>query len=180
MFPVQTNEADWKAVADALGRPGKLADGTVYRVSFPRSDLSVRSRGVNVEPGLALGSYAAFARYPDTTMVMGDLVVTEEELQRLTSALQDNGISQTAVNKHLLEHTPAIWWAHFEAEGQDPVALARRSGPLWIGPQRHLPPVAPPPTASPASTPRRSTRRWAPGTAPTAASTSSPSRGRRG
>jgi len=123
--PVQTNEADWKAVADALGRPGKLADGTVYRVSFPRSDLSVRSRGVNVEPGLALGSYAAFARYPDTTMVMGDLVVTEQELQRLTSALQDNGVSQTAVHKHLLEHSPAVWWAHFEAEGQDPGALAR-------------------------------------------------------
>jgi hypothetical protein len=123
--PVQTTEADWQGVADALGRPGKLSGGTVYRVSFPRSDVSVTSQGVSIEPGLALGSYAAFARYPDTTVVMGDLVVTEEELQRVTTALQDNGIPQTAVHKHLLQHEPPVWWTHFEAEGEDPVALAR-------------------------------------------------------
>lgn len=123
--PVQTSEADWQAVSDALGRRGKLSNGTVYRVSFPRSDLTVTSKGVQIEPGLALGSYAAFARYPDgTTMAMGDLVVAEEELQRVTSGLQDNGISQTAVHKHLLEHTPPVWWTHFEAEGPNPAALA--------------------------------------------------------
>jgi hypothetical protein len=58
-------------------------------------------------------------------MVMGDLVVTEQELQGVTTALQDNGISQTAVHKHLLAHEPPIWWTHFEAEGQDQVVLAR-------------------------------------------------------
>ncbi len=123
--PVQTSEADWQGVAEALG-PGKLSNGTVYRVSLPRKDLSVASRGVQVEPGLALGSYAAFARYPDgTAMVMGDLVVTEEELPRVTDALQRNGISQTAVHQHLLDHQPPVWWSHIHAEGEDPVALAR-------------------------------------------------------
>lgn len=85
--PVETTEADWAAVAEALGRPGKLSDG-VYRVGFPRTDLTVRSMGVAVAPGLALGSYAAFARYPgEVTMAMGDLVVTEAELQKVTDTL---------------------------------------------------------------------------------------------
>ena len=146
--PVETSEADWQPVADTLVRSGKLSNGTVYRVGFPRSDLTVTSKGVQIEPGLALGSYAAFARYPDgTTMAMGDLVVTEEELQRVSSALQDNGISQTAVHKHLLEHTPPIWWTHFEVEGQDPAALAQ-------GVRAALDETATPPaTGSPPSAP---------------------------
>jgi hypothetical protein len=125
--PVQASEADWKPVADALGRPGQLGSaGTVYRVGFPRRDLSVTSQGVAVKPGLALGSYAAFARYGDgTTMAMGDLVVTEDELPKVTDALQHNGIAQTALHKHLLEQTPPVWWTHFEAEGADPAAIAR-------------------------------------------------------
>lgn len=125
--PVQTSESDWQGVAEALGRPGKLrSDGTVYRVSFPRTDLSVVSEGVRIDPGLALGSFAAFSRYPDgTTAVTGDLVVTEDELQRLTDALQREGIGQSAIHKHLLEQQPPIWWSHIQAEGDDPVVLAR-------------------------------------------------------
>jgi hypothetical protein len=125
--PVQTGEADWKPVADALGRPGQLASGnTVYRVGLPRRDLSVTSQGVQIKPGLSLGGYAAFARYGGgTTMAMGDLVVTEDELPKVTDALQHNGIAQTALHKHLLEQTPPVWWTHFDAEGADPAAIAR-------------------------------------------------------
>lgn len=123
--PVQTSEADWRPVADALGRPGKLSDNTVYRVSFPRSDRAVVSQGVQIEPALALGSYAAFARYPDgSALLMGDLVVTEEELPGITSALQAAGIEQTAIHKHLLQESPPVWWTHIHAHG-NAVDLAR-------------------------------------------------------
>lgn len=125
--PVVTTEADWQPVAEALGRPGKLsADGLVYRVSFPRRDLSVRSYDVQVSPGLALGSYAAFSRYPDGTVVMmGDLVVTEAELPPVTDALQEGGVAQTAVHKHLLAHEPEVWWSHIHASAPDPVVMAQ-------------------------------------------------------
>ena len=125
--PVPTSEADWKSVADALGRSGQLVSGnTVFRVSIPRRDLSVTSQGVQIQPGLSLGGYATFARYGNsTTMAMGDLVVTEDELPKVTDALQQNGIAQTALHKHLLEQTPPVWWTHFEAEGADPGAIAR-------------------------------------------------------
>jgi hypothetical protein len=93
-------------------------------VALPRKDLTVTSQGVTIAPGFALGGYAAFARYDDGTMVMGDLVVTEDELPKVTDALQAAGMEQTAVHKHLLEQTPAIWWTHIHGMG-DPAALAR-------------------------------------------------------
>lgn len=124
--PVRTTVADWQAVARALGRPGRLMGGTVYRVGFPRTDLRVTSYGVSVKAGLSLGSYVAFARYPDgRTLVMGDLVVTEGELQRLTDALHAHGLEQTGIHKHLLAHTPAVWWSHVHGMAADPVRLAR-------------------------------------------------------
>lgn len=126
MHPVKTDEQDWRGVADALGRKGELQGGTVYRTGFGRSDLTVTSEGIRVEAGLSLGSWAAFAKYPDgTTMAMGDLVVTEAELPAVTDALQEAGIAQTALHKHLPEHTPDVWWTHFHATGKNPVKFAQ-------------------------------------------------------
>jgi hypothetical protein len=122
--PVATTEADWKGVADALGRTGKLDSTGVYRVPLTRSDLAVVSRGVLIKPGLSLGGYATFTRYHDATLTMGDLVVTEAELPKVTDALQAHGIEQTALHKHLLEQSPPVWWTHFHAMG-DPVRLAQ-------------------------------------------------------
>lgn len=119
-----TGDGDWKAVTDALGRAGKLMDkGTVYRVPLVRNDLHVQTDGVVISPGLSLGGYAAFVRYSDMTMVMGDLVVTEDELPKVTDALHAHGLTQTALHKHLLAQTPPIWWTHFSAMG-DPATLA--------------------------------------------------------
>jgi hypothetical protein len=58
--PVRAADPDWKAVEQALGKPGQLQDGDVFRVGMPRTDLSVTVRGVPVKAGFALGSYAAF------------------------------------------------------------------------------------------------------------------------
>ena len=86
-------------MADALGRTGKLGDNnTAYRVALVRNDLQVTTDGVAIKPGLSLGGYAAFARYDDNqTLLMGDLVVTEAELPKVTDALQAHGIAQTAL-----------------------------------------------------------------------------------
>lgn len=123
--PVTTSEEDWEPVAAALGREGTLSDGTVYRVGFPRRDLGVTSRGVEIDPGLSFGSWAAFVRHDDgRTTAMGDLVVTEEQLPAVTDALQGAGIAQTAIHKHLPAHSPPVWWTHFHAEGDDAAQLA--------------------------------------------------------
>jgi hypothetical protein len=124
--PVTTTAADWKPVADVLGRNGKLGDNnTAYRVALPRNDLHVTSYGVAINPGLALGGYAGFARYDNNeTLLMADLVVTEQELPKVTDALQAHGLAQTALHKHLLEQTPPVWWTHVHGMG-DAAQLAQ-------------------------------------------------------
>ncbi|MGY4101883.1 DUF1259 domain-containing protein [Nocardia sp. R16R-3T] len=123
--PVATTDADWKPVTDALARTGKFGDNnTVYRVPLVRSDLQVTTAGVSIKPGLSLGGYAAFGKYDDGTMLMGDLVVTEDELPKVTDALHANGIEQSALHKHLLEQSPPVWWTHIHAMG-DPAQLAK-------------------------------------------------------
>nr|WTB35145.1 DUF1259 domain-containing protein [Streptomyces sp. NBC_00830] len=144
--PVQTTAADWKPVADTLGRTGTLMNGTVYRVPLPRTDLTVTSQGVTIKPGLSLGGYAAFAKYKHETMLMGDLVVTEDELPKVTDALQAAGIEQTALHKHLLQQSPAIWWTHVHAMG-NPVTLAKGLKSALAA--TAIPPASPPPATQP-------------------------------
>jgi hypothetical protein len=123
---VKTTAADWKPVADALGRTGKLGDNnTAYRVALVRNDLQVTTDGVAIKPGLSLGGYAAFVRYANNeTLLMGDLVITEAELPKVTDALQAHGLAQTALHKHLLQQTPPVWWTHVHGMG-DAVQLAQ-------------------------------------------------------
>jgi hypothetical protein len=123
--PIATSAADWKPVTDILGRTGSFGDhNTVYRIPLTRSDLHIVSGGVAIKPGLSLGGYAAMAKYDDGTMMMGDLVVTEAELPKVTDALQAHGIYQTALHKHLLEQSPPVWWTHVHAMG-DPTKIAQ-------------------------------------------------------
>ena len=116
---------DWDQVGQAVGKQGTLMKGDVYRIDLPRSDLNVTSQGVQIKPALALGSYTAFKDMGDgNAMVMGDLVLTEDEYNKVISKLQEGGIGQTAVHKHLLQESPAIWWTHIQGTG-DPVAMAK-------------------------------------------------------
>jgi len=82
--PLAATAADWKPVTDTLGRTGKFGDNnTVYRIPLTRTDLNVVTGGIAIKPGLSLGGYAAFAKYDDGAMMMGDLVVTEAELPKV-------------------------------------------------------------------------------------------------
>ncbi|MFB9690291.1 DUF1259 domain-containing protein [Amycolatopsis plumensis] len=146
--PIPTTEADWKPVTDALARTGKFGDGnTVYRIPLPRGDLHITSNGVAIKPGLSLGGYAAFAKYHDGVMLMGDLVVTEAELPKVTDALQAHGIEQTALHKHLLQQDPPVWWTHIHAMSGNPAALAQ--GIKAALDATSIPPAATPPGQQP-------------------------------
>jgi hypothetical protein len=115
----------WDAVGQAIGKQGKVMTGDVYRIDLPRSDLKVTSQGVDIKPALSLGSYLGFKDMGNgKSMVMGDLVLTEDEYNKVITKLQDGDIGQTAVHKHLQQESPAIWWTHIEGTG-DPVTMAK-------------------------------------------------------
>ncbi len=107
----------WRAVEDALGRKGTPNPGDVLKFSFPRSDLRVVLDGVTLKPALALGSWVAFKRIGDHVMVMGDLVLLDDEVASVMGSLQQNGIEQTALHNHLLGESPRVMYMHIRAIG---------------------------------------------------------------
>ncbi|MFN2566958.1 MAG: DUF1259 domain-containing protein [Gemmatimonadaceae bacterium] len=117
--------ANWSAVEQALGRKGAMQPGDVMRFSFARRDLRVTARGVELRPAFALGSWVAFKRVGGGhAMVMGDLVLTEEEVNGVISRLQEGGVQQTALHNHVLGESPRVMYLHIAAHA-DPAAVAR-------------------------------------------------------
>lgn len=114
---------DTSAIAQAIGRSGTSMPDGVYRVSFPRSDLHVTIGDVPLAPGLALGSYAAFKAEPKGVLAVGDLVLTEDEIQPVMQSLRASGLQITALHNHLRNERPHVMYMHFMATG-DAAAIA--------------------------------------------------------
>ena len=128
---------DWKKVEDAMGRPGQVQAG-VIRFAMPRKDLHVVLNGVEIKPALALGSWVAFKRDGGGAMVMGDLVLTEDELQPVMAKLQEGGILESAIHNHLMWESVRVMYMHIAGHGDavqmakaihDAVALSKTPGP---------------------------------------------------
>src|SRR5437016_1784446 len=139
--------SDWKAVEQALGRPGQQQADGAYKFSLPRGDLKVSAAGVQVKPTLALGSWLAFSSPGQDAMVMGDLVLTEDEGSPVMLALQENGLQITALHNHVLHETPRVMYMHIAGHG-DAVKLAgsmKQVIALTKTPAPAQPPSTPPP-----------------------------------
>ena len=115
-------EIDWPKVDAALGKTASV-QGEVHRYGIPRSDLQVTLDGVAIKPALALGGWFGFEPIHDGALVMGDLVLTEAEVNPVMSKLLENGIEITAVHNHLMRANPATFFMHIHGHG-DPVAMA--------------------------------------------------------
>ena len=96
------NENPWKAVDDAMGRPGQDQPDGAHKFGLPRSDMKVTVAGVEVRPALALGSWVAFSKPGSDSMVMGDLVLAEDEVEPVMMSLENAGLQVTALHNHVL------------------------------------------------------------------------------
>jgi hypothetical protein len=137
---------DWKAVEQALGRPGQLQGDGAYKFGLPRGDLKVTVDGVQVKPTLALGSWVAFSSPGPDAMLMGDLVLAEDEVSPVMLALEENGLQVTALHNHVLHETPRVMYMHIAGHG-DAVKLAdavKKVIALTKTPAPSQPPSAPP------------------------------------
>ena len=130
--------SDWKEVEAAMGRPGQVLSGDVIKFGMPRKDLHIVLDAVEIKPGLALGSWAAFKRDGGGAMVMGDLVLPEDEVEPVMMKLQEGGIHESAVHNHLIGESPRVMYMHIASHGNavqmakiihDALALTKTPGP---------------------------------------------------
>jgi hypothetical protein len=121
----QTNirQLNVDGIAKAIGKEGDLT-GEMYKVSFPRSDLTVKAGNLVIKPALALVNWAAFMKSDNTAITYGDLVLLEDEINPVISKLEDSGIELSALHNHLLHETPRVMYIHFVGRG-DEVEMAK-------------------------------------------------------
>lgn len=146
--PARQSDVDWNAVQDAVGRPGTMMPGDVFRIGMPRTDLKVTVNDVAVQPGFALGSYAAFKQFDDGAMLMGDLVLIDAEVNAVMQALFDHGFEVTALHNHLNNMTPHVMYMHYEGHGHA-LQLAEALHEALAPSATPLSPAVPPPAAAP-------------------------------
>jgi hypothetical protein len=116
-------EIDWSKLDQAIGKPGAVQPGGIHKWGLPRTNLKITVDAIQLKPTLALGSWVAFMPMGSDAMLMGDLVLTDEEVRPVMKRLIDGGIEISAVHNHLLRTTPAVFYMHVGGHG-DPVKMA--------------------------------------------------------
>ena len=102
----------------------------VFKVSVPRSDLSVTAAGVKLTPPMGLTSWAAFKKVGKHTVVMGDTVLLEDQVNPVMSTALDNGLEVTALHNHFFWDSPKVMFMHIGGMGDEPT-LATAVGKVF-------------------------------------------------
>jgi hypothetical protein len=113
----QDMPAEYKQVLDTLGKQGDFKDG-VLKVNIPRSDLTVSVDGVATPTPFGFGGWVALTKGTGMDVMMGDLVLTEQEVNPVMSAVLEQGLDVTALHNHFFFESPRIFYMHVHGHGR--------------------------------------------------------------
>jgi hypothetical protein len=111
---------DTARIDQITGAKGVMnAEEGVFKVSFPREDVKVTVDGVRMPPFMGLTSWAAFkpAMKDGQAMVMGDVVLMQDEVNPAMDAAFENGLAVTALHNHFFFDQPKVYFMHIGGEG---------------------------------------------------------------
>lgn len=131
MAGAQDVKLDTARIEALTGLKGQLNQKEgVFKVSFPRDDIKASVAGVKMTPALGLTAWAAFTKTGGHAMVMGDIVLLENQVNPVMSAALDNGLEVTALHNHFLWDSPRVMFMHVGGMG-DEETLARGIGAVF-------------------------------------------------
>ncbi|MCD1294759.1 hypothetical protein CUJ83_07075 [Methanocella sp. CWC-04] len=122
---MKISNVGWEPVEHALGKNGTMLPGGVFMVSLPRNDIDLMIGDVQLKPAFGLDSWVAFMDMGDGAMMMGDLVLTGDEIWSVQKRIQQEGIDITAIHNTLIGETPNVFDLHIGGQG-DPVVMAKK------------------------------------------------------
>jgi hypothetical protein len=124
----QEMPAGYKQVLDTLGKTGDFKD-TVLKVNIPRSDVSVTVASVKTPTPFGFGGWLALTKGTGgMDVMMGDLVLLQDEVNPVMTALLDNGLEVTALHNHFFWDEPRMFYMHVHGHGAA-LDLARKVKP---------------------------------------------------
>jgi len=104
-------------LAGAKGSYNEKED--VFKISVPRNDLSITAAGVRLTPPMGLTSWAAFKKAGEHTVIMGDIVLLEDQVNPVMSAALGNGLEVTALHNHFFWDSPKVMFMHIGGMGDE-------------------------------------------------------------
>ncbi|HEX4824313.1 MAG TPA: DUF1259 domain-containing protein [Candidatus Polarisedimenticolaceae bacterium] len=111
---------DTARIEQLTGAKGKLDESEgVFKVSVPRSDLSITTNGVRMTPPMGLTCWAAFKRVGDHVAVMGDQVLLEPQVNPVMDVALENGLEVTALHNHFFGDAPKVMFMHIGGMGDE-------------------------------------------------------------
>ena len=143
--PAPAMPPEYASVLQTLGRQGDYKDN-VLKVNIPRNDLKVAVDGVATPTPFGFGGWIALTKGTGgMDVMMGDLVLTEAEVNPVMSALLDNGLDVTALHNHFFFEAPRIFYMHVHGHGKAADLAAK------VQPALALIGKNPPPSSAPGS-----------------------------
>src|SRR3954470_570324 len=109
VMQAQEMPADYQNVLKTLGKQGDYK-ANVLKINIPRSDLKITVDGVATPTPFGFGGWLAMTKGDHGDVMMGDLVLLEEEVNPVMSALLDNGLEVTALHNHFFFDDPRIFY----------------------------------------------------------------------
>lgn len=122
--PDAVGSLEINTIQHILGNEGTMQDGE-YKITVPQNDLDVYVDDFHIIPPMGLGSWVAFAPATEGAVVMGDIVVREDEIGPVQQALIENGLTVTGLHNHFVREEPGVMYMHVGGEGtEETLALA--------------------------------------------------------
>src|SRR5215213_9902867 len=110
------SKLDIPKIEQITGMKGTEKNGE-YKITVPQNDLNIIVDGFKIIPPMGLGSWTAFTPCADSAMVMGDIIVTETDLQPVQQEVIRQGFSITAIHNHFVRNRPNVMYMHIGGTG---------------------------------------------------------------
>src|SRR3954469_6205748 len=150
LVSAQDVPTEYQQVLSTLGKQGDFKDN-VLKVNIPRNDVKVTVAGVPTPTPFGFGGWVAMTKGDGGPQFLrGDLVLLQDEVNAVMSALLENGLEVTALHNHFFWDEPRMYYMHVHGHGA-PADLARKLKPAIDLIGKGSPRPASPPTAASAA-----------------------------
>src|SRR5436190_23495324 len=112
----KTTPLDTLSIEKIIGIKGKVNNGE-YKITIPQNDLSIEVDGFKIIPPMGLGTWIVFTPVKNGTMIMGDIVLTENDLKPVQQEVIRQGLTITAIHNHFVRNHPNILYMHIGGTG---------------------------------------------------------------
>jgi hypothetical protein len=116
---------DTSLIERITGIKGKSNKGE-YKITIPQNDLDIEVDGFRIIPAMGLGTWIAFTPVPEGAMVMGDIVLTENDLKQVQARVIQEGLTITAIHNHFVRNHPNVMYMHIGGAGNTEM-MARKA-----------------------------------------------------